>query len=90
MVNVEAAWMGVPVVCYGDKQVPETVINGITGIKVPYRNVKKLTLAIEKLLMQSDMRKIMGNEGISLAKRDYLFESQVNRLRKFYKLLKVI
>jgi glycosyltransferase involved in cell wall biosynthesis len=51
MVNVEAAYMHVPVVCFGTKEVPETVLNGKTGVKVRGEmSEKNLGLGIKKIL----------------------------------------
>jgi glycosyltransferase involved in cell wall biosynthesis len=50
MVNVEAAYMHVPVVCFGNKDIPETVIDNETGIKVDSQTITDLATAIKKIL----------------------------------------
>jgi glycosyltransferase involved in cell wall biosynthesis len=83
MVNVEAAWSNVPVVCYGDAAIPETVIGNQTGIKVPYRNVKKLARAIQQLIEHSELRSTLGENGHAFAQK-YVFSKQIDQLRNVY------
>jgi glycosyltransferase involved in cell wall biosynthesis len=50
MVNVEAAHMHVPVVCFGNKDIPETVIDNKTGVKADSQTITDLARAIKKIL----------------------------------------
>lgn len=90
MVNAEAAWMGIPVICYGNSHIPETVVDGKTGIKVSDRDVKKLAQAILIMLGDENIYNEMGIQGHQFAKTEYLFDEQVNRLRMLYFKLNVI
>lgn len=90
MVNVEAACMGVGVICFGDKNTPETVVDGKTGIKVKVANVENLAGA---MVMVGNDRKLiskLGKGGVKLAKENYQMQVQVEKLEKLYKKLKII
>lgn len=90
MVNAEAAWMGVPVVCYGDKQIPETVVDQKTGIKLRYREVKQLSDTLRKLIIDETRRNELGGNGHLFAEKNYGFELQVARLRRLYQEMGII
>jgi len=85
MVNVEAAWMRVPVVCFGDKQIPETVVDGVTGIKVKQQSSATLAKALSKII---DLK--FSPSGFKTLVKNYSFDSQVSRMRKIYQHLGII
>ncbi|NMC35718.1 glycosyltransferase [Candidatus Beckwithbacteria bacterium] len=84
MVNAEAAFMGVPVLCFGNQDYPETVIDGQTGLKIKNVNSKALAQALQKLIKNSKLRKRLGQQSQAFALKNYSFISQVKRLKQFY------
>ncbi len=90
MANAEAAYMGVPVICYGDRIIPETVINNQTGIKVPYGNIDKLSDAIITLIRDPQKMNKFGKNGKVFARDHYDYSQQVRELRHIYREMKLI
>ena len=87
MVNAEAAAASIPVVCFGDKERPVTVIHHQTGIKVPNKNSKKMAEATIQLIKSPQLRKKYGENGHKFYKKHFSFPIQVKRLAKIYKLI---
>lgn len=90
MVNVEAAYCGVPVVCFGDEQIPETVIHGKTGLKVSSTTPQALAQVIKKLMLNEKFRQKLSSNSHSFAMGNYDFQIQSNKLKKLYKNLGII
>ena len=60
---VEAMTLEKPVVGFNISSNPEVVADGETGILVPAEDTKKLAAALEKLILDVDLRKKMGATG---------------------------
>lgn len=89
MVNVEAAHMRVPVVCFGNQLIPETVIDNQTGVKVFPKTPEALSQALATLLTHPNRLRVFQLNGPKLA-ADYAFTDQVDRLTTLYRSLKLI
>lgn len=89
MVNVEAAYYGKPVICFGNEWIPETVLDGITGLKVKLMKASILAGAINKLTSDARLIKSMEQNGKELATH-FLFDSQVKRLHALYIQVKLL
>lgn len=81
MVNVEAAHYGKPVICFGDDQIPETVIHNKTGFVVNSLGATSLAQGINafvtsKFLLTDSARLLLLNQ--------YNFTSQVKALKTLY------
>ena len=55
-VVMEAMAAGLPVVSSDAGGIPEVLINGVTGLSVPVKNVEKLTEAIIKMIKDTELR----------------------------------
>ncbi len=60
---VEAMTLEKPVVGFDISSNPEVVSDGKTGILVPVKNTEKLASALEKLIIDAELRKKMGAAG---------------------------
>jgi glycosyltransferase involved in cell wall biosynthesis len=60
---VEAMTMEKPVAAFNISSNPEVVANNSTGLLVESGNVEKLSEALEKLILNSELRNKMGKEG---------------------------
>jgi glycosyltransferase involved in cell wall biosynthesis len=85
MVNAEAAYMGLPVICFGNGRYPETVLDQQTGIHVKTKSAQHLANAIRLLLKNKPLHQHLSQHAITFAKDDYSFEKQVQKLDKAYK-----
>jgi glycosyltransferase involved in cell wall biosynthesis len=90
MVNAEAAAMGVPVIGFGDANIPETIANNVSGIIVPYQNQTKLTIAIKKLVENPHLLAKLSNQAPIFANENFSFLHQVDRLSQLYSSQRII
>ncbi len=58
---LEAASCGLPLVAFDVPGCREVVDNGSNGYLVPFKNVNALSEALEKLILDKDLRETMGN-----------------------------
>lgn len=84
MVNAEAAYMGIPVICFGDGLIPETVIDKQTGLHVKQKNAFKLSKAIQYLLKNPKLYHHLSQNARHLAHTKYSFSTQVTTLDRLY------
>lgn len=89
MVNAEAAYMGVPVICFGKKYYPETVKHNVTGIKLMPKNAERLARGLKNLILDSKLIEKLSHSGRIFAKQNYSFQNQVKKLEDLYKDLKI-
>ena len=68
---LEAAAMKLPVVATTADGCVEAVIDGFTGLLVPPQNSQALTEAIEKLIIDADLRRRMGQSGRQRVLKDF-------------------
>lgn len=68
-VNLEAQAMGLPVVSTNVIGPSESVEDGATGVLVPAKDTNALIAPLKKLILDSGLRKEMGNHGIERVKQ---------------------
>lgn len=85
MVNVEAAYCGVPVICFGNRDVPETVVHLQTGLKVRTQTAEDLAQAIIDIVQNPQLRARLSSNGREFVHRQYSFPQQVKKLLNFYR-----
>jgi len=73
-----------PVIVSSVGGLPEVVEDGITGIIVEPRNVNATAKAIEKLVLDSSLRKQYGKEGREMVKRKYDWDNNLNGMIEIY------
>ena len=82
---LEASATGVPAVVTNVGGLPEVVENGKTGFVVPKENSQKAAEAIEKLVLNKDLREEMGRNGINRVKELYDWTNCVDQMISIYK-----
>jgi colanic acid/amylovoran biosynthesis glycosyltransferase len=80
VVSLEAQVSGVPVVGFDSGGFPETVIKDVTGFIVDDRDVEAMTLAVEKLMLNSDLHESMSKS----AKQHVLNTYDINSVAEEY------
>lgn len=64
LVAAEAGGVGIPVVAFDTGGLAETIIDGITGIIVPARDIEELANAVEKYVRDPDLRIAHGENAL--------------------------
>lgn len=82
---IEASACGKPVVVSDVGGLPEVVENGVTGFVVPAKNVKEIASAIEKLILDDEMRCTMGLNGRKRVKKLFEWNNNVKQMICIYK-----
>ncbi|WP_422089411.1 glycosyltransferase [Tenacibaculum ovolyticum] len=82
---IEASSTGKAVVVTNVGGLPEVVEDGETGFLVPKKNSLKLAEAINKLVLNTNLREKMGRNGIKRVKELYEWEKCVNKMILIYK-----
>lgn len=91
MVNVEAAYMGVPVITFGEAGLPETVVHRHTGLVVSESDSPAVHLARSmRAMLQTRTRHAMSTASPAFARKNYDFAIMVQRLQRLYLDLGVI
>lgn len=80
MVVLEAMAAGLPVVTTDWAAIPETVLDGETGIVVPPRDLGALTAAIERLIADAPLRRRMGDAGLRRFREHYTVDRMASQL----------
>lgn len=70
-VVVEAAAMGIPTVGTDIVGLRDAVVNNVTGLLVPPKNVDGLAAGLEKLLLDAQLRHEMGDQAKLRARREF-------------------
>ncbi|MEO6882913.1 MAG: glycosyltransferase [Bacteroidia bacterium] len=81
---LEAAACGKPVVVSNVGGLPEVIENGITGIIVPPKDSIALANALEKLILDEDLRVNMGKQGRIRVQRLYDWNENVQQMTEIY------
>ena len=81
---VEAMACGKPVVVSNVGGLPEVVEDGKTGFVVPPKNPEKTAEAIERLVLDKDLRKNMGQAARDRVINLYNWDNCVDRMIKIY------
>jgi len=84
MVNIEAAALKIPTICFGNKEIPETVIDQQTGIKVNNLNIMQLSKEILSLAKNKQKCLVMGNYAQNYYLKKYTLKKQINNLEKAF------
>ncbi len=71
---LEGAAIGLPLVSTDTVGCREVVLDGINGYLVPIKDSKRLSLAIQKLIENKDLRDRMGKESLKIAKSEFSSE----------------
>jgi len=83
-VILEASLSGLPVVSTIVSGVPEGVKNGETGFLVEEKNVDALADALEKLLLDADLRRQMGERGKEFVSQNFDLRKNVAKLAALF------
>jgi len=68
---MEAAAMGLPCITTDIRGCREAVLDGVTGLIVPPRDVVSLVAAMEHMLLSSEMRQKMGQAALQQAHSNF-------------------
>ena len=82
---LEASSCGKPVVVSNVGGLPEVVSDRVTGIVVPVRDAVTTADAIEKLVLDPELRRRMGEQGRSRVKEHYEWNDCVEQMIEVYK-----
>ncbi len=83
-VLVEAAAAGVPVVCTMLASIPELIEDGKTGFIVPHRDPAAIALAIEKLYINEDLRRQVGEAARKVVEEKFDIVKNAQRLKELF------
>lgn len=84
---LEAMCMEKPIVTTNVPGCREVVENGINGFLVPAKNSKSLASAIEKLILDKEIREKMGRAGREKVIKEFSSEIIVDKIIKLYEVL---
>ena len=87
MVNIEAMFMKLPIVAFGVGGTPDFLIHGFNGEIVVDRSAKGLAAAIDKLVLDADLRRKYGMNGFNLAKQKFSQELLIKRYVAMYNII---
>ncbi len=82
---IEASACGKPVVVSNVGGLPEVVENGVTGFVVPRKDPEATAAAIERLILDDNLRVVMGKAGRERVKRLYDWNKNVELMMSIYK-----
>ena len=82
---IEASACEKPVIVSNVGGLPEVVEDGVTGIIVPPRDVEATANAIERLVLNKELRLQMGKAGRERVKRLYNWDDNVKQMINIYK-----
>lgn len=80
----EAQAMELPVVATRHNGIPEGILEGITGLLVPERDIESLSDSIRTLLNDSELRQSMGKKGRELIVSKFNNVELVGKLAEYY------
>jgi len=80
IVFIEAAYWGKPAVAVDEGGVSEAVEEGVTGLLVKPNRADELSAAIEKLLLDSELRRKMGEAARNRAREVFSYETFKSRV----------
>jgi glycosyltransferase involved in cell wall biosynthesis len=81
---LDAMAAGKPIVATSTGGIPEVVEDGVTGILVPPRDDAAMAEAIVSLLKDPELRRRMGNAGLSRARERFSAERMVSETLRVY------
>ena len=86
---LEGAAIGLPIVTTNTVGCREVVLDGINGYLVPIKESQKLSLAIQKLIVNKELRVRMGQESFKIAKTKFSSEIINSQTRSIYNELSI-
>ncbi len=84
VVNIEASACEKPAVVANVGGLPEVVADGVTGFVVPPKNPEKAAAAIERLILDKELRVKMGRAGRERVAKLYNWEENVEQMIGIY------
>jgi L-malate glycosyltransferase len=81
---IEASGCELPVVVTNIGGLKEVTIDQVTGLLVPVNNIEQTVIAFEKLIMDIELRIILGREGRERVKQLYNWKDNVCEMHKIY------
>lgn len=84
---VEASACGIPIVATNVGGLPEVVDDGVSGIIVPPKNAEQVALALERLIVDKELRDKMGINGREKVEKQYNWQNNVNQMVSLYRKL---
>lgn len=81
---IEASSCAKPVVVSNVGGLPEVVEDGVSGFVVPPRDPEKTAEAIEKLILDEDLRQGIGQNGRKRVERLYNWDDNVKQMMRIY------
>ena len=86
-VLLEAQAMRLPVVSTFHAGIPELIEDEVSGYLVPEKDIEELATAIEKLILDEELRQRMGNAGYKKVDKDFNIKKLNLQLIEFYQTL---
>lgn len=84
---VEASCLGLPVICSDAYGLADTMVDNVTGLRCKVADVSSLQAAMERLYVDSDLRKVMGVNGRQRVLELFSGEKIVGAWLDYYKSL---
>lgn len=84
LVLQEAQAMGIPVVATRHNGIPEGILEGVTGLLVPERDIDALSDSIRNLIEDNELRETMGKKGRELVVAKFNNKKLVGSLAEYY------
>ncbi len=79
---IEAGAMGKPVVAMQEGAIPEVVEDGVTGILVPAKDPKSIAKAVNKLIVNPQLAKSMGERGKERVTKYFNLDRMIKELEE--------
>ena len=80
LVNIEAMEFKLPIVSTNEGGIPDMVVNGENGLICERNNAESLAAALEKLLLDKNLRIQYGENGYKKFKSEFTLQSFENRI----------
>ena len=80
----EAQSMGVPVVSFRHGGIPETMLEGVTGLLAPERDVEQLAAHLTRFLEEDAFWHAAREKGMSWVRENFDVRSQTAKLETIY------
>jgi len=85
LVNIEAMEFKLPIVSTNEGGIPDMVVNGENGLICERNNAESLAIALEKLLLDKNLRIQYGENGYKKFKSEFTLQSFENRIVEILK-----
>ena len=82
---IEASSCMNPVIVSNVGGLPEIVEDGVTGFVVPSKDIKEVANVLEKLILDKDLRKTLGEAGRKRVEKLYNWHENVKQMIGIYK-----